>query len=411
MSRTVPFPLPRMGIDNVSHETQLKAGWVRNAVNVDISASGAFRRRRGYRLLAAGDFHSLWRNPVTGMVMACRGDEVCIIGAAGKVFPVARLPSADPISFCEHNGTTYWAHAKGCGRIRPGEAIGRAVGVPSTWYEVLRESPGNLPPGRYGVSTTAVDEFGEESAASPVEIIEVKAGGITVAGLQADAPIVRVYITDANGEVLRMAIEAPAGLPVYTVADPASGGELDTRQLAPLPGGQLITGHAGRVFVARGSSLCFSNAMRPHLWEPAHGYVEFTGRISMLASVADGVYVGDDRGVWFLSGLDAEKFTMRRVSVVPAMDRSMVVVEATAFDEKVVPSRLPVVVWATVEGFKVGQAGGDVVDLNASQVRLARGAGKSAYVMQDGVKQVISLLKSGLSAVGSAEDSQTLFKE
>ena len=76
MSRTTPFPLPKLGIDNVTHETRMKAGTVRRADNVDIAPDGAFKRRAGFRLLEAGDFHSLWRNPVTGIVFVCRGNQV-----------------------------------------------------------------------------------------------------------------------------------------------------------------------------------------------------------------------------------------------------------------------------------------------------------------------------------------------
>lgn len=408
MSRTTPFPLPKLGIDNVTHETRMKAGTVRRADNVDIAPDGAFRRRSGFRLLEPGDYHSLWRNPVTGIVFVCRGNEVCVIGAGRQLFPIATLPTSEPITYCEYNGATYWAHRRGLGWLPTDRPNGRAVGVPSTWYEVLRESPGSLPAGRYGVSVTAVDDRGEESAASPVEFIEVTQGGITVEGIVTDMPLVCVYITDVNGEILHQAIEAPASLPVYTVAECAKGGELDTRSLRPMPGGQLVAGHAGRLYVAEGSTLWFSEAMRPHLNSLAHGYIEMTGRITLLMAVHDGVYVGDQRGVWFLSGRDAGQLQPRLVNSAVALERSGVLVEATAFNLQVVESNTPVVVWLTAEGYRAGKAGGDVVPLNADRLRVARGAGRSSFVMRDGVKQVVSLVKSGLSAVGSAEDSQLL---
>lgn len=48
------IPLPRLGIDLLSDETQMPAGTVRAAVNVDIDKRGQFARRRGSALTTPG---------------------------------------------------------------------------------------------------------------------------------------------------------------------------------------------------------------------------------------------------------------------------------------------------------------------------------------------------------------------
>lgn len=60
-------------------------------------------------------------------------------------------------------------------------------------------------------------------------------------------------------------------------------------------------------------TLYFSEAMRHHLNNPAHGFIQFGSCISFVEAVTDGLYIGDSRGVWFLSGTDPTKFEMKLV--------------------------------------------------------------------------------------------------
>ena len=45
MSKTVPFPLPVLGLDLLSSETAMIKGTVRSAVNIDIGRAGRYARQ------------------------------------------------------------------------------------------------------------------------------------------------------------------------------------------------------------------------------------------------------------------------------------------------------------------------------------------------------------------------------
>ena len=84
-----PIPLPVLGIDMLSDETQMPAGTVRAAVNVDIDRAGQPRRRQGRSLAISGaDIGSLrkWG----GALIAVSGTQVVSIDPATLPWPSVR---------------------------------------------------------------------------------------------------------------------------------------------------------------------------------------------------------------------------------------------------------------------------------------------------------------------------------
>ena len=216
-----------------------------------------------------------------------------------------------------------------------------------------------------------------------------------------------VYITSADGDVLRWAAELPAVFPSYVVAEIAQGGELDTQFLVPLPPGDIVRWHNGRLFTAKNGALRFSEALRPHLHDPAHGVIPFSGHIAFVESVGDGLYVGDSRGVWFLSGTDPTKFEQRRVSTCRAVARSSIMVPPEHFPPKQVPAEAPVAVWLSTSGYVVGMSGGTTVELQPDRLKVSSGlTGRSAFLLREGRKQVVTPVNSTSTATfGTAVDS------
>lgn len=395
MSQPTKLPLPTLGANNLAHETKMPDGSVRAAVNVDLTADGSFRRRPGYRLVKPGEYHSLWRNPVSGQVFVAEGAVLNVLSPDLSLTPVFELDSPEPTDFCEYNGNTYFR-----GGYYDGKR-GRPLGVPTPSVTIEPVS-GALPQGRYGIALTAVNDAGEESGASRVQFVEGTGFRLHI---QSNTPAVRAYITDGHGEQLRLAWEMPAGLLSYQITSPATGDWLTSGNLEPLPKGQIIRGHGGRLYVAKGDMLCFSEPLRPHLWNPGYGFVKFAGRITLIEPTREGLYVGDERGVWYMSGMDIDKAEPRLASRVPAMERTSLQIAADRFNPQVVQYRGSVPMWLTEEGYKIGGTEGQVIDLNSDRVKVAPSVGKSAEVVRGGVRQVLTLVKSGLSPVGTARDS------
>jgi len=384
---------------------------VRSAVNVDIGRAGRFSRRAGYtRRIPLSGMHSLFDATQRARAVVARDSALYWLDTdTFDMVLLSVLNSPDPLDFTEYNGNLYFANRTTIGWVPHDSTEARPVGVPMPNTPTLSAALGGLTPGKYGVSITFVNDRGEESGATPVQIIDLpQGGGIRMANLSQHLGwTVNVYTTSADGDILRWAAEFPAVFPAYAVAETAQGGEVETQFLGPLPAGSIIRWHNGRLFTAEGNALRFSEALRPHLHDPAHGVIPFSGNISFVEAVIDGLFVGDERGVWFLAGADPTKFEQRYVSPYPAVARSSRVVPAGHFSPRVVPPTAPVAVWLSEVGYVVGAAGGGLTELQKDRVRIPSGlAGRSAFLLRDGKKQIITTISAvSTSTAGTAHNS------
>ena len=411
MSATRPYPLPAAGIDSLSNETALLKGAVREAVNVDIGRAGRFNRRVGQTLrLSGSDYHSIWGAQQRGTMLVCKGNQLLRLNDDLSTTPLAPLVTPDPLSYTEYNGNVYWTNKTTIGWLPSDSDEARPVGVPPPEVSpTLSVGSGALLPGKYAVVLTYLDDRREEGGATPVQIIDLpNGGGITLNGLPMRAGwAFRVYITDPDGSKFHRSEELPAVFPSYTITQTAQGGDCDTQFLTPMPPGEFITWLAGRLYTAKNGTLYFSEAMRPHLNNPAHGFIQFSGFISFVEAVTDGLYVGDSRGIWFLSGPDPTKFEMKLVSPHRAVRRSGVKVGPGFFPEKAVPSTNPVALWLSTSGYVVGMDGGATVELQPERVKVPTGlVGRTAILGRKGMKQAVTPVNSTSTvAFGTAVDS------
>ena len=411
MSQTKPYPLPIAGVDTLSSETALVKGAVRSAVNVDIGRAGRFKRRAGYtRRVAHPGMHSLFYAAQKGWTLVAQDSALYQLDInTYSLTPLATLSSPDKLEYTEYNGNLYFANKTTIGWVPNDSATARPVGVPVPTTPALSAAGGDLTPGKYGVAITLVDDRGEEGGATKLQVIDLPdGGGIRLANLpQRMGWTISVYVTSADGDVLRWAAEFPAVFPTYVVAGIAQGGELDTQFLIPLPPGDIVRWHNGRLFTAKNGALRFSGALRPHLHNPAHDVIPFSGHIAFVESVSDGLYVGDSRGVWFLSGTDPTKFEQRRVSTCRAVARSSIMIPPEHFPPKQVPAEAPVAVWLSTSGYVVGMPGGTTVELQPDRLKVPSGlTGRSAFLLREGRKQVVTPVNSTSTATfGTAVDS------
>jgi len=411
MSQTKPYPLPVTGVDMLSNETALAKGAVRSAVNVDIGRAGRFARRAGYtRRIPIPGLHSIHYAAQKGWTVVARGAELCRLDTQTYALSsLMALGSPDKVAFTEYNGNLYFTNRTTAGWVPSDSVSARPLGVPVPTAPTLSAAPGGLLPGKYGVCITFVDDRGEEGGATELQTIDLPdGGGIRLSNLeQRPGWHYFVFITSADGDVLRRVAAPPAVFPTYVVADHASGSELNTRFLVPMPPGDMICWHSGRLYTAKNGTLSFSEPMRPHLHDPAHGVIPFSGHIAFMESVGDGMYVGDSRGVWFLAGTDPAKFEHRRISAARAVARSSVMVQPEHFPPKLVPAEAPVAVWLGATGYVAGMPGGTAVELHPDRVQVQNGlSGRSVFLLRKGRKQLVTPVNSTSTATyGAAVDS------
>lgn len=157
--------------------------------------------------------------------------------------------------------------------------------------------------------------------------------------------------------------------------------------------GHFITSCNGRIYAAKKDTLWFSEGMSTHISRLATNYFLLPSYITMLQPSGDGLYIGTDGSIKYLSGADpftAELGTAYAHGVVPF---AFAQVPGEKFDvqEDTVP------VWWTTDGvLSVGLPGGEVRQLTRDRLAAPEyGFGAISLREREGMSQIVSSLQKG----------------
>ena len=409
--QTVKIPMPVAGIDKLSNETSLQKNTWRTAMNVDIDRSGQAAVRDGFtRILTGADYHSTWYAVQRSWLLAGKGSTLVRVDPlTATETTLINVGSASPFSYTEYNGNLYVVCSTGLYYVPSSSPSIRRCGVPQPSAPTAAASTnGGLAAGKYAVAISLTDDLGEESPTSYEQVIDLpNGGGIQLTNLPIVSNyLVNIYVTPTNGDILYHYASPPASFATHLVSANPSGAQSTTQFLAPFRGGRFVRWHNGRLYVANGDTLSYSDAFRPHLTRTDTNFVQFSGDISFVEPVAGGIFVGDDRGVWFLDGGDPTKFSQRRVSTCRAVPGTSLIIPNEHFDPKVVNTTLPVAVWLCTSGYAVGTADGNVIEVNADVIRVPLAtSGSSVFAIRNGRKQVLTTMSNTQPAAGEAVDT------
>ena len=307
------------GVDNRRPEQKMKGGrtdagdFLRFAVNADIGAEGTVKRRPGYtQALAATDGHSFWADGADAFMVD--GQNLLRItglpGAAVSSTLKTGLAPGRHVSYVRTPYSIYYSNGVEIGRlgasgVRPGCTPGLAT------PPIVTAGVGALTTGQYGLCFTQLDAAGEESAATNPIWITLGAGqGIMISGLPATFPSgvasVVVYLTAPNDSTLqRVAVLAAPSATMTIAVMPFLGARCQTVLRAPMPAGDIVRFHYGRLLVSSGNTLYYSDPYMLGLLNPQRGYMQFPGPITSVETTSGGVWVCADQTYW-LAGLDIE---------------------------------------------------------------------------------------------------------
>lgn len=395
------FPL---GTDNVSRETALPDGAARAIENLDVTRSGGLLCRKGERLVAAGSFHSLHTTP--NFLLLVRNGVLSRMSTTESITSIVTLTPDASVSYAEMNGDVFWTTPYQTGRVTAaGDSDYWGINVPPATV-ASAVSSGGLQAGRYLVTQTAVLPSGLESGAPSPTAVDVVAGG----GVQVTVPsggTFAIYITPPNGaaEDLRLATIMESGSTAIIGTAP-TGRLLESLWAIKPPPGQLICVFKGRLWVAANSVLWFTSERSPYWLFSAFGYFQFSGRITMLGAVEDGLFVGTNDGVWFLSGTNPTDMTMRQVSEVgAAKGTGPPDLPFNAFLSDGMPRTRPCV-WMDMNGFLcVGLLSGNVI--RPTDTRYSVGALSQFYTTfyrHEGIEQLFIVADADFNASVNAVD-------
>jgi len=136
------------GIKNTVNRERLAPTELEVALNVDIDDVGQLRRRRGYTLRSAGNFHSVW-TAADGTLYGSKNGLLGII-YPNYTFQSLAFSSGDaPIAFCQVGDTIYFSSEDVSGKINhPAKTVSAwgAVASDNTWLSPVVNPTSTLAP-------------------------------------------------------------------------------------------------------------------------------------------------------------------------------------------------------------------------------------------------------------------------
>ena len=383
---------PFSGINNRLPDHQLgivergqRAGdYLRNAVNVDLTAAGTLQRRKGSTLAVPGTrCHSLWSDGTDALYV----DGADLKRFTGEVVATG-LTYGRPVSFCKlPTGEVAWTDGVRLETVENGPV---SVAVPNPAPNVAASFGGALRAGYYQVCITNVASGGRESGSTwPVQVQVPDSGRIEVSGLP--GTLVNIYVSPLNGDALYLTASTTASSYIIPVIG-TQGAQCSTLNLRPLPAGRFVREYHGRLMVADASGLYYSEPWAYGLYNPLRGYIPLPG-ITLLEPGQTGVYVATADKTYWLSGLDVDQVE-RAVEMLPygAVEGSAARIENSND-----------IAWFSSRGLMIGTQDGQVKNMQEENVAVGVAqAGATMYREQDGMRQLVSSLFGAEETIGAA---------
>lgn len=301
------------GINNVLPGERLTATELASAVNVDIGLRAEVKRRQGYTEVLSTCHKNLHQAP--GFMLATvDGGNLVAIAPSGERTTIYFSLGTSRVWYTDlPDGRTTFSNGLVCG-ITDGVTY-TTWGVPApSAVGAAASTAGDLFPGRYRYQTTHVRlSDGLESGASYAPWVDLT-GGISITGLPVlPGHATNVYLTGADGDAAFLAGTTMGDSFAYDEANDALVLPCRTEFLEPAPPGRLTAFWRGRVLTAVGPVLYASRANQVELFDRRKDFRQFTAPIVLVQPVDDGVYVGTEKELAFLSGDSFDSLTFRAV--------------------------------------------------------------------------------------------------
>lgn len=374
---------PDFKLDDV--RDRRKVSYLRSLVNADITAEGPIKRRQGYARVVPGlSCRSLWKS-AAGRVYYADGTQLILLtdGFAGTALR-SDLAPGQPVSYANVGADTYWSDGVLLRRL---DAAGdHPAGVPMLLADptITIAAGGSLPAGYYSLAFTQTNADGEESGSTvPTEFAVPAGGSISISGLPAafleGVTGLSIYMSPVNGDILYRIAVLPAAQATYEVQVlPSYGPRCSTLLLAPMPAGRLVRYLNGRLLVAQGNVLYYSEPYAPALRNPAKNYIVFNAPITMLEPCDKGFYIAADVTYWVAGDIATAE-----------LDHVLPYGAVYGAGGEVPNSNS--VWWMSMRGVVRGDENGKVENLQEDDVAVeAASNGAVLFREQDGMKQALA---------------------
>lgn len=415
-----------LGVDNKTRETTVAGNVAREAVDVDFLTGSKVVSRVGYSapVLATALGHSLWGDDMVPFALFVDAGHLQAFFADESAQSVLEgLAPGLPVSYQRINDLVYWSNSAqrgivGMDLIASDWACANPAGQP----DAAAQAAGSFTPGQVQITVTFIDSRGRESGSALPVVIDLAEGqgGIRLTAIpqpeDPDVVAVRIYTSKPNGTVLYRHAQIPVGTTTYTLLGTADGPQLATFNLQPMPAGHIVREFSGRLLVANGRFLMWSEPLRYGLFNPAENYIALPDRLSLMESVssgtdAAGVFVATSNRTMWLSGRTPAGWQQRIAYPFGAVPGSSTTTSAEAWGLEGVKE--PVPCWMATNGqVCVGLPGGQVATFTPDTYAASVGERGAAIMRErDGQRHLLiaqtGAVRNGRFSVGDQVVART----
>lgn len=386
------------GIDNVLLPEKTPPNFLKRADNVNIDKQGGITKRQGYSLVSSGDYNSLYADD--RCFVSKNGDLVEVLQDDSEV--VLKSNVGSDLDFLLLDGVYYFVSPTTTGKI-----VGNTVkpfGIPQVLImPTLSYTTGSLVAGTYQVAYTYVDSAGLEGGTiAAAQITVPDNSSVLISNIQTNGYKVRVYASNGGSQMYKLGDTTNTSYSFSSVDKLVT--PLRTFNISDAPKGQLIGYHKGRVYIAQGNALFYSEAQKPDKFHLEH-YLLFPAPITALMPVEDGIWVGSD-ALYFLAGVVPKQMTRETKSSAKCIAGSSVKVPGEYIGEGIAGYHWMV---TTTHGVLILSIQGQMQAATKQHVDMGNSDGAAAvHVQQQGMNQYLSLLKNNRPNNFRVSDSVTV---
>jgi hypothetical protein len=293
------------GLNNVVDPLRLDPSWLVQANNVDVTSTGALKRRAGYALSAAGSFTGGYSTLDHQRAYVIDGGALKTVNSPTSFTTLRTGLGARPMYWAEINDQVFYNDGISSGIILPDNTL-------MDWSWTIPPTPavatvtGNLPTGTYQVRITQTLADGRVTGASDAAEITLADGqALQISSIPAGA---EVYIAPANSTVFQSA-GRPGAAMVWDSSPDALGVDLGASVMDPLPAGAaVIQMWGGRAHVAvpmpaDNQTVIFrSQPLGFHLFNLADDFIAVSGEVLALIPTDKALVIGTDSAIYAYDG-------------------------------------------------------------------------------------------------------------
>ena len=383
------------GVDLSADPLDVPPNRVHDIVNVDITPQGGGFVRDDYTTpsLLPG---ARCLQGVDTLALCAKDDTLYRVDYPLAATPLfTGLDPRAPVAYTQFAGGVWFTDGARVGVVAADGTSAAWVGLPVPAAPQLSAvAYGGLTAGRYGVALSFISD-NEESGMSPTTFIYSTAGiDLTALPPPPAGCEVRVYMTQPGGDRLYHLMDVPTGLlPPILIGSLPEGKQAMNQYLTTLPGGRLIAGYNGRIYVARGNVLYFSEPLYYGLTSLQYGFVLYDSEITLLQAVETGLYVGTRDHLHYMSGEGPSAARTKLAAPPPAPWSGTTIVAGQLGGEYAKRGGL-YALWLSALGYYIGTPDGVVLPLQADRIQgIAASAISTATLATRGINRVVTTLE------------------